>query len=362
MSLPVQTPIATTTANGVTTVFPFPFLISRAADLVVTLDDVPTSTGFTVSGIGVVTGGAVTFSVAPANGVEVSIRRHIPLSRAVDYQTGGDFREEVLDADLDRIWQAMQEIAAGFADGVIVIDGVAGNVTIIDAGGFFSGANVEAALQELGTLLKEGFSISKASTGPVAINIKNTSAGVASSARLNLESGTAGSSWLFDLVDVSGAPVALEKLGSAVTKKQTWADWHEWRSRDGTQGLMVHNGTTLTFDDSGGDNILQATSTNFAIGADVALIGISGGVPRMDIPASNGAYWIDGTRVIRARITGWSADTGTAKRTANATYSGTAEIAYTQATVQTLMDKVRDLSQTVKALKDDLISHGLIGS
>lgn len=66
---------------------------------------------------------------------------------------------------------------------------------------------------------------------------------------------------------------------------------------------------------------------------------------------------------LSAQKTGWSVDTGTAKRTANATYSGTAEAAYTQATIQTLMDKVRDLSQTIKALKDDLHSsagYGLI--
>lgn len=69
--------------------------------------------------------------------------------------------------------------------------------------------------------------------------------------------------------------------------------------------------------------------------------------------------------VVGARKTGWAVDTGTAKRTANATYSGTAEVGYTQATIQTLMDAVRDLSQTVKALKDDLhgtAGHGLIGT
>jgi hypothetical protein len=74
---------------------------------------------------------------------------------------------------------------------------------------------------------------------------------------------------------------------------------------------------------------------------------------------------IDTVQVVSNRKTGWSVDTGTAKRTANATYSGTAEGAYTQATVQALMDAVRDMSQTIKALKDDLHStagHGLIGT
>ncbi|WP_267550464.1 hypothetical protein [Rhizobium rhizogenes] len=75
-----------------------------------------------------------------------------------------------------------------------------------------------------------------------------------------------------------------------------------------------------------------------------------------------GVIKVQGTQVVTSRRTGWTADTGTAKRTANATYSGTAEAAYTQATIQTLMNTVRDLSQTIKALKDDLITHGLIGA
>lgn len=70
-------------------------------------------------------------------------------------------------------------------------------------------------------------------------------------------------------------------------------------------------------------------------------------------------------QVVGARKTGWALDTGTAKRTANATYSATANAAYVQADIQTLMNVVRDLSQTVKALKDDLhgtAGHGLIGT
>ena len=73
-------------------------------------------------------------------------------------------------------------------------------------------------------------------------------------------------------------------------------------------------------------------------------------------------YAVNGTQVVAARKTGWSADTGTASRAAQATYAGTAEAAYTQATIQALMDAVQNLSRTQKALKDDLIAHGLIGA
>lgn len=104
---------------------------------------------------------------------------------------------------------------------------------------------------------------------------------------------------------------------------------------------------------------------NFSIGNGVRI-----GVPTSGFLGAGklncaGEYYVNGLQVVRARFTGWSVDTGTAKRTANATYSGTAEAGYTQATIQTLMDAVRDLSQTVKALKDDLhatAGHGLIGT
>lgn len=89
---------------------------------------------------------------------------------------------------------------------------------------------------------------------------------------------------------------------------------------------------------------------------DTGLMSITGGL------GINGALSVGGTQVVGVRRTGWTADTGTAKRTANATYSGTAEATYTQATIQTLMNAVRDATQTILALKADLTAHGLIGA
>jgi hypothetical protein len=76
-------------------------------------------------------------------------------------------------------------------------------------------------------------------------------------------------------------------------------------------------------------------------------------------------YAVAASYVVRSRKTGWSVDTGTAKRTANATYSATANASYNQAQIQALMDALRDATQTIKALKDDLhatAGHGLIGT
>ena len=59
--------------NGVTTVFAYTNKIFAATDLKIYLDGVLQVSGYAVSGVGVVSGGSVTFTPAPANGVAVTI-------------------------------------------------------------------------------------------------------------------------------------------------------------------------------------------------------------------------------------------------------------------------------------------------
>jgi hypothetical protein len=67
--------------------------------------------------------------------------------------------------------------------------------------------------------------------------------------------------------------------------------------------------------------------------------------------------------VVSSRQTGWGAPTGTATRTTYSTFAGqTISNPPTQLQVQNIDDHVKILSQRLKALIDDLISHGLIGS
>ncbi|NTF43063.1 hypothetical protein [Rhizobium rhizogenes] len=81
----------------------------------------------------------------------------------------------------------------------------------------------------------------------------------------------------------------------------------------------------------------------------------------LDLATGGSILKIGGTKVVGSRATGWGADTGTSLRNSMTTYSATAEATYTQSTIQLLMDNVRNLSRTMKALKDDMITHGLIG-
>ncbi len=72
---------------------------------------------------------------------------------------------------------------------------------------------------------------------------------------------------------------------------------------------------------------------------------------------------LQGTQVLATRRTGWSAPTGTATRTTFATFAGQDISATpTEAEVQAIDDHVKVLSERLKALIDDLTTHGLIGT
>lgn len=78
---------------------------------------------------------------------------------------------------------------------------------------------------------------------------------------------------------------------------------------------------------------------------------------------TTGAYLVDSVQVVGNRNTGWAADTGTAKKTSNATYTApTISNPPTQAEVQAIANAVQNNSRTIKSLKDALIAHGLIGT
>lgn len=108
MTVPVQIPVTTSTANGLTTVFPFGFMIADEEDLAVTVDGVLQTSGYTVSGVGNPSGGDVTFDVAPANGAKV-IRYLAPvLKRETNYTQFGDWMAAIVNLDMDRMWLALQ--------------------------------------------------------------------------------------------------------------------------------------------------------------------------------------------------------------------------------------------------------------
>jgi len=106
--------------NGVTVSFPYGCQVAQASDLKVYLNDVEVATGYTVSGIGVPTGGAVTFDAPPSNLSQVRLERDIVLERLTDYQQNGDFLARVVNPDFNRLWMALQQHLAMFRRAILI--------------------------------------------------------------------------------------------------------------------------------------------------------------------------------------------------------------------------------------------------
>lgn len=109
-----QTPVDSSTGNGVTTVFPYTFKILAEADILVTVDGVTKTltTDYSVSGVGNDAGGNVTFVAAPANGTTVVRTRDMGYERTTDYQDNGDLPASTLDDDIDRTVMLVQQLRA----------------------------------------------------------------------------------------------------------------------------------------------------------------------------------------------------------------------------------------------------------
>jgi hypothetical protein len=76
-----------------------------------------------------------------------------------------------------------------------------------------------------------------------------------------------------------------------------------------------------------------------------------------------GVYKVATIQVVGARSTGWTADTGTAEKGAKATYTApTISNPPTQTEVQNIANAVQGATRELKALKDALLTHGLIGT
>jgi len=111
MSVPNQTPYIIYNANGLTTVFPFEFYVISANDIQVTIDGTTVTSGYSVSGVGNVSGGDVTFLTPPVSGSVVMLERVVPTYRLTDYQDNGDLLADTVNKDFDRLWMAIQRYA-----------------------------------------------------------------------------------------------------------------------------------------------------------------------------------------------------------------------------------------------------------
>ena len=128
MTVTAQTPINSSTGNGVTTVYPYTFKIINAADILVSVNGAPQvlNVDYTVSGVGVDAGGNVTFAVAPAVSALVVRQRSMALTRTADYQDQGELPAATLDNDIDATVLMLQQVDAKTARSMLLPAGLAG--------------------------------------------------------------------------------------------------------------------------------------------------------------------------------------------------------------------------------------------
>jgi hypothetical protein len=168
MPVSAQTPVISYTASGSGKIFAYPFKILESADLSVYIDGVLTASGFSVSGVGNLTGGSVTFTLAPSAGKTIKLLREIVLNRTTDYTEGGSLPANVLDADFDRIVMMAQDIRADSAS-LVQFDQL-----VIDAE-----ANAASALAS-----KNAAAISETNAGVSAVNAAASEAAALGAATL----------------------------------------------------------------------------------------------------------------------------------------------------------------------------------
>jgi hypothetical protein len=117
MTLPANPRRDRYVANNGQTVFPYTFRVFAASDLVVerlrgtTTTTLQLNVDYTVSGVGNNTGGNVTLTQGAQAGDIIAIVSNQPNQRSTDFTESGDFRAAALNAEFDRIWIAIQQMA-----------------------------------------------------------------------------------------------------------------------------------------------------------------------------------------------------------------------------------------------------------
>ncbi len=111
IKMPAVTPIVRYLADGIETVFTYPFPIFASEDLAVSFDGAPQSSGFTVQNAGNTNGGTVTFDTSPANGIIVTLERILLLERVTDFIEGGDFSARAINNELDYLTGSIQQVS-----------------------------------------------------------------------------------------------------------------------------------------------------------------------------------------------------------------------------------------------------------
>lgn len=110
IKMPDTAPIVRYVANGVQTVFEYPFPIFASEDLKVYFDGAPQYAGYDIADAGQTSGGTIAFDHPPADGIVVTLERRLPLERMTDFLEGGDFSARAINNELDYLTASVQQV------------------------------------------------------------------------------------------------------------------------------------------------------------------------------------------------------------------------------------------------------------
>lgn len=156
MTVPAYTGPNRSTANGVTTVFPYSFPILDATHVLVTVNGLARTLGvhYDVTGVGNLGGGNIVFYAPPAANSQVERMRNMPYIRETNYTNLGDLLASTLNADQDSPVMMIQQLSANSMQLILDPDSgefvwdAKGNriVRVGDAKGDADAVNVRTAL------------------------------------------------------------------------------------------------------------------------------------------------------------------------------------------------------------------------
>lgn len=106
--------------DGAQTAFPFWFSTISASDVEVYLGDTLMTAGFATTRDASGESGTVIFTVPPAAGVVVTLRRARPYERLTDFQEAGAFRAQVVNDELDSLEMQIQQLRDQLARAVLL--------------------------------------------------------------------------------------------------------------------------------------------------------------------------------------------------------------------------------------------------
>ena len=107
-------------SDGVISQYNYPFRILEENDLIVFVDDVEQSSGFTITGVNQANGGTVNFTIAPQVGSTIILQRFVTKDRSIEYTIGGKMDAETFNYDFDRTVMMIQDERQNVEDKIVL--------------------------------------------------------------------------------------------------------------------------------------------------------------------------------------------------------------------------------------------------